>query len=384
MHRCCLEIEGEAQLEQHLLLLRKRPSQHELMEVTTTPIFTMPILKHAEALLQQGSPEAFPQYGLLGGLTDPGSWHIFFNVATPSSTFICRPQGSSKSHTLSCLLENCLSASKAERLTKPAVGLVFHYDTYISDDGGSPCEAAFLSADPQIKRTYQHLNVQVEPLRINESDLNTKRILDLIAVENDEAPLYMHTIYRILRGMRISQQEAVGKFSCNEFKGQVMLSGLNTAQLRPLNQRLDTLERFMPKVQTDLNQTNVKRKGKDKASSPTGNTWDSKPGCLTIVDLFCPYYMNASAEALTLTNTLLSTIRLQRHLGARIIISTQEPTISPALLELCSINIAHRFTSPEWLRSFKGHLAALATEVPHLDTDSEGVSTSASGHLFYR
>jgi len=70
--------------------------------------------------------------------------------------------------------------------------------------------------------------------------------------------------------------------------------------------------------------------------------------------------MNSSPEALTLTNTLLSVIRLQRHLGARIIISTQEPTISPALLDLCSITIAHRFTSPEWMRSLKRHLAAVA------------------------
>lgn len=39
------------------------------------------------------------------------------------------------------------------------------------------------------------------------------------------------------------------------------------------------------------------------------------------------------------------------------IISTQEPTISTSLLNLCSITIVHRFTSPEWLRSLQKHLA---------------------------
>lgn len=73
--------------------------------------------------------------------------------------------------------------------------------------------------------------------------------------------------------------------------------------------------------------------------------------------------MNESAEAQTLTDTLLSTIRLQRHLGARIIICTQEPTISSALLDLCSITIVHRFTSPEWMRSLKAHLAAGAPDL---------------------
>lgn len=81
--------------------------------------------------------------------------------------------------------------------------------------------------------------------------------------------------------------------------------------------------------------------------------------------------MNASAEALTLTNTLLSVIRLQRHLGARIIISTQEPTISPLLLDLCSITIVHRFTSPNWMRALKSHLAGVITDGTHPQMDTE-------------
>lgn len=73
--------------------------------------------------------------------------------------------------------------------------------------------------------------------------------------------------------------------------------------------------------------------------------------------------MNESTEAQTLTETLLSTIRLQRHLGARIIVSTQEPTISPVLLDLCTVTIVHRFTSPEWMRSLKAHLAAAVSDM---------------------
>lgn len=87
--------------------------------------------------------------------------------------------------------------------------------------------------------------------------------------------------------------------------------------------------------------------------------------------------MNTSAEASTLTNTLLSTVRLQRHLGARVIISTQEPTISPSLLDLSSVVIVHRFTSPEWLNSLKRHLAGAASNL--LDgnnTDSGGLANS--------
>ncbi len=69
--------------------------------------------------------------------------------------------------------------------------------------------------------------------------------------------------------------------------------------------------------------------------------------------------MNDGSEATNLTNTLLSSIRLQRHIGTRVFISTQEPSISPKLLDLCSVTIVHRFTSPDWLKCLRAHLAAL-------------------------
>jgi hypothetical protein len=62
-----------------------------------------------------------------------------------------------------------------------------------------------------------------------------------------------------------------------------------------------------------------------------------------------------------LTETLLSIVRQQRHLGTRVIIATQEPTLSPNLLDLCNLTIIHRFTSPAWFKSIKAHIAG-ATE----------------------
>lgn len=71
--------------------------------------------------------------------------------------------------------------------------------------------------------------------------------------------------------------------------------------------------------------------------------------------------MKTSSEAQAFTETLLSVVRLQRHLAARVIISTQEPTVSTDLLNLCTATIVHRFTSPEWLRVLQKHLAGAAT-----------------------
>ena len=58
--------------------------------------------------------------------------------------------------------------------------------------------------------------------------------------------------------------------------------------------------------------------------------------------------MTDTPASKALTELILSIIRQQRHFGARVIISSQEPTISPRLMDLCSMIMVHRFTSPEW------------------------------------
>jgi hypothetical protein len=45
-----------------------------------------------------------------------------------------------------------------------------------------------------------------------------------------------------------------------------------------------------------------------------------------------------------------------------VIISTQEPTISPRLMDLCSIFIVHRFSSPEWYDIIHRHVSIAAKD----------------------
>jgi hypothetical protein len=47
------------------------------------------------------------------------------------------------------------------------------------------------------------------------------------------------------------QQQTNGTFNYAEFKRQVAATTMTPAQLVPLTQRLDTLESFMPKSQTE-------------------------------------------------------------------------------------------------------------------------------------
>ena len=240
----------------------------------------------------------------------------------------------------------------------------------------------------------------VDELRLKESDLNTKRMLDLMAVTSGSMPLYLHVVNRILRDMRVEQQRTGAPFSYAMFKRMMLEEELTEMQLAPLKQRLDTLESFMVEAHAksfDMFKRSPAKKSQPGRVATKGTSWKPQQGLLTIIDLSCPCvtpemacslfniclslfleqssadvgriialdeahkYMNDSPECQTLTESLLATIRLQRHLGARVVISTQEPTISPKLLDLCSVTVVHRFTSPDWLAALRKHLAGVST-----------------------
>ena len=126
------------------------------------------------------------------------------------------------------------------------------------------------------------------------------------------------------------------------------------------------------------------------------DAWHFPAGSLTIVDLSCPFveealactlfgialdlfledrgpeagrvvaldeahkFMTGTAAADGFTESLLQVVRLQRHLATRVIVATQEPTVSPKLLDLATMTIVHRFTSPEWMKALRGHLAGVS------------------------
>lgn len=142
------------------------------------------------------------------------------------------------------------------------------------------------------QRIYAKLpNVQIEALRINESDLNTERMNVLMGVNKSQSaggsqPLYLGVIERILRELREEQQEKGGAFNYGKFKSRVKEAALTDAQLGPLQQRLETLESFMVERQARavdiFNKKNFKKedgskeKKKVKKGPNAGNDWTAK------------------------------------------------------------------------------------------------------------
>ncbi|MCJ1437268.1 hypothetical protein MMC27_006654 [Xylographa pallens] len=444
--------------------IESQPHHRQQEEIKTTPLFS-------GSVLDQFGKIFLPQYGLLAGrirdrsyevdllehvdfeaetvenISDP---RVFLNVNTPWSAFICGSQGSGKSHTLSCMLENCLVQSPLNELPNPLAGLVFHYDKFSSYTSSQICEAAYLCSSGipvkvlvsptnfwRMKTAYENMpglqagakRPEVIPLRFSEQNLDVSRMMNMMAVKEKDGPvpLYIEVIHRILRQMAIESQGAKG-LDYNKFRYRLALEGFSRDQNGPLKLRLDLLESFMdeqrkpPSVYVppprpvfaatkagrkserawDTEQENNKSRfdqeklEKEKARIETKRkTWSFQPGSLTIVDLSCPFvddsaacalfticlelflenrgdvgrvvaldeahkFMTGTDSANTFTENLLQVIRQQRHLATRIIIATQEPTISPKLLDLSTMTIVHRFSSPDWFTALRKHLAGVS------------------------
>jgi hypothetical protein len=166
-------------VKEHLRLLSPHTKTLDDSELSGTPVFTEPVRQLGNDTSKSAKP-TFTQYGLLGG--DVSKLHanpnpeqvpdvkddprLYFNIKAPSSVFICGSQGSGKSHTLSCILENCLIPTEANVLPRPLTGIVFHYDPFFSDARGEPCEAAHISSHPDVKVRVLCPPTNVEQIKV--------------------------------------------------------------------------------------------------------------------------------------------------------------------------------------------------------------------------
>lgn len=284
-------------------------------ETRTAPLFCKEAAEIAKRELP-GCGFPFKQYGLLAGRTrsirgpsEEGSQkkeeedpRIFLNVSAPWSAFICGSQGSGKSHSLACMLENCLVSHKhLGSLPNPLTAMVFHYDPQASM-AGQVCEAVYLCSPSvevrvlvsptsyhRMAKLYGNLKglspgctVVIEPLVLKQEYLNVERLMTFMAAtDNGEGlPLYMHSVLRVLREMALEPNAKPG-IDYRDFRMRVEMLGLSPAQKIPLGLRLDLLEEFIEEQTLKIKANATPRK--------KGNDWEPVSGRLTIIDLSCHF-----------------------------------------------------------------------------------------------
>ncbi|KAF2826700.1 hypothetical protein CC86DRAFT_416381 [Ophiobolus disseminans] len=324
----------------------------------------------SETSFSKDNRDAVPQFGLLGSHERA---MLFLNTNAPFSAFICGVQGSGKSHTTACILENALTPSKQlGRLEKPLSALVFSYGQFGGDGSGfSISEAAFLGAPNPSYPDNAHVkkvHVLVSPSNYVKMSKLYLRVPNVSALKFKLKPQnldieIMLTLMNVIT--QIFRQMATEGFGFNylTFKARLKKCRVNPAQINMLQMRLGLLESFL-----DLD---------NSCPIPQFNE-----GEVTIMDMSCPF-VDAN------TACILFRIGLQRYLqskaagkmvvlyeahricipspyilpnpGAKALneslLATIQPMLLTNLIALCSVTVIHRFSSPEWFAAIKRHVA---------------------------
>jgi len=348
----------------------------EPQEMRSTPLFTSRVrsaIKNREVGLERLREPAdiFPQYGLLGLHQCTYNYEgrrastfsteenlVYTNMNEPWSAFICGSQGGGKSHTLSCLLENCLlSHSPVGVLPNPLAGIVFHYDKFTSATTTQLCEAAYLCSSGvpvrvlvspsnyhNMVRLYSNLPglsphvrpPRVVPLYLQEQQLNASNMLSLMAASDGSksAPLYLDVLVQILRDMAVEREGRAG-VDYAEFKSRLDSADFSRDQNGPLRLRLQLLESFLdPRMGRSTGANTI----------PSSNVWRFEQGSLTIVDLSDPF-VNEN-DACSLFSICLSLFMESRGKGGKIVALDEAHKVDHSHLQSDHTNLSSFLRNP--------------------------------------
>lgn len=197
-----------------------------------------------------------------------------------------------------------MNSPRIGKTPKPVAGVVFAYDAHSS---GVICEAACLASSlpvnvlvspsnyREMKKLYEQLpgaqnRIVVHPLFLDEQNLNTQRMLKLMAFNGSDGPvpLYMEVIMNILKDMAMDRPANATGFDLNKFLLNLKLQKFDLGQKGPMQLRLNLLDAFM-------NNGSLAKKFDDKSKLGNKKLFKATPGSLTIVDLTDPFVDPASA-----------------------------------------------------------------------------------------
>ena len=379
---------------------------------------------------------------------------VFLNTSDPFCAVVTGVQGSGKSHTSNVILENCLLSCDLPhsmplvKLARPTVALVLHYDESDQNvcesiglrrsafhppsssssssrraaNNPPPCvDRVVVLVSPtyyeQRKRFYSDdESIEVYPLLFRwPLSADQLKILMAIGTDTTAQPLYVSVVLNYLR--RLQRADKMPSFQ--QFLDDVTALFKAPGQRDPLEQRLQLLQSFI--AESDENTGFADRQKR------LGELF-STAGALVVADLTDP--MLSRADATNIFHILLvqfrqlslpfgkvvafdeahkyldaqdsgfaaavvTTVRLMRHEGTRVLISTQSPLCLPSeIFELASIAILHCAHSSDWIHYLakkipitkedidrlrnldcgEALLFATATDIPALSTGDESSS----------
>ncbi len=344
-----------------------------------------------------GRTDMSPQYGILGkAVMTKRLIGMDLNECNTISLF--GVQGAGKSYTIGTVAEMTMRQfSKVNKLPSPMASVIFHYSesmdyapeftsmVYPNDDvkqiaklkaeyGAEPKnirDVVLLCPSSQVdQRKSEYPDVEVFPICFDSKELNVQDWMFLLgAIGNDST--YVRELKQIMKQCRTDLSLA------NIKNGVERSSFLSSTQKTLAQQKLNFASEYI----TDGNNLNRHLKPGRLIIVDLRDEWIEKDEALGLFVVMLNIFANVKAvDSQTfnkfivfdeahkymnnpdLVESITTTIREMRHKGVSIMIASQDPMSLPnKIIELSSIVLLHKFSSPAWVKHIQKSVTALQT-----------------------
>ena len=355
-----------------------------------------------------GAQRATAQWGVIGK-TDKGT-RVAIDLSGCNTVALFGVQGFGKSYTLGVIAENAvLDMPGLNVLPKPLATVVFHYhrsEAYepellsamrINRKLGEVKELSdvynavptklddvvLLVPESKVerrRRQYGELGVRVEPIKFHPTELKGMGWKILLGAYGNDA-LYLRQLSSIMGRLR-------DDLSLVALKREILGAQLDTAVERLALNRLKLAEPYLLAEEEDGTPSDETQKGVG-ALLQAGRTivvdlrdaWIEKDQALELFVVLMNVFGAAGRDEEghtsfnrlmvldeahkyvsepELVDHLVETVREMRHLGTTVVVASQDPPSIPrTVLELSTVVVCHRMTSPQWVKHLRSAIFAL-------------------------
>jgi hypothetical protein len=325
-----------------------------------------------------GASEFTPQYGIIG---KAGSQKVAIDLNGCNTISLFGVQGFGKSYTLGVISEMASAqVAGVNLLPSPLATVIFHYhksDAYEPEYASAVApnrkqteglrDVVLLAPEAKVDlRRKEYPGITVEPIKFASSELGSESWKFLLGAYGNDA-LYIRQLVAIMRRHR-------GGLTLDTFRQDIA-----TAQLPPAAQRLadDRVNLAAPYIDDSRKLGNLLRPGRTVIVD-LRDEWIEKDEALGLFVVMLRIFAATKFEGRDfnklvvfdeahkyitesdLIGQVVETIREMRHQATSVVIASQDPLSVPrAVIELTSILILHRMTSPQWMKHLKTALVAL-------------------------
>jgi hypothetical protein len=360
--------------------------QHQTGDAPLTPQTST---LHADILL--GSTQMTPQFGVLGR---SGRQSVAIDLTGCNTISLFGVQGFGKSYTLGVIAEMAsLQNEGVNVLPSPLATVLFHFhksdayepeyvtavqpnrktsevDRLLSEYGAKPAglkDVLLLAPEAKVDaRRREYPGVTVEPIKFSSAELGAESWKFLLGAYGNDA-LYVRQLVAIMRRHRHG-------LTLDTFRQEIANGHLPAAAQRLAEDRLALAEPYID---------DTKRLGELLRPGRTvivdlRDEWIEKDEALGLFVVMLRIFAASRFEGKEfnklvvfdeahkyisesdLISQVVETIREMRHQATSVIIASQDPLSVPrAIIELTSVLILHRMTSPQWLKHLRGAIVSL-------------------------